>query len=78
MQEQEYIKLIGASGLILDIIGAVLIFFNSPQISHEVYIYNQEETDRLEKKARRNHLMTKIGLVLLIIGFVLQLLALLR
>ena len=73
---QEYIKLIGASGLILDIIGVILIFFNSPQISHQVYIYNDEETERLEKKAKRNLQLTKVGLMLLVIRFALQLITL--
>lgn len=60
-------------GLILDLIGAMFIFLNSPKISYAVILRSDEETIQLEKKARSRVRMTKIGALLLVIGFSLQL-----
>jgi hypothetical protein len=40
-------------GLIIDITGALLIFFNSPLITYRTIIYMQEEKEKLEKKAKK-------------------------
>lgn len=62
-------------GLFLDILGALLIFFNSPEKTHVTLIHSDEETNRLERKAKRQVNYTKIGALILTFGFVLQLIS---
>lgn len=60
------------SGLLLDITGAIFIFLNSPKIEFNTYLFQEDELIELNKKAAKKHLYTKIGLLLLIIGFLAQ------
>ena len=60
-------------GLILDIIGALLIFISSPKVTFSTYFYNQDELKKLGDKARRINKTAKIGAFILFIGFLLQL-----
>ncbi len=59
-------------GLVMDIAGALLMFFGTEKASYEVYIYNKGETERLEKKAYIKNLLIKTGALLLFFGFLLQ------
>jgi uncharacterized protein YxeA len=68
-------KALSILGLCIDIIGAFFIYLNSPKVSFETYLYNQEELTELEKKATRMHRMTQLGALLLVLGFALQILA---
>ncbi len=61
-------------GLIIDIAGAILIFFNSPEFTHHTYIYSDEEETNLNKKEIAIRRRARIGMGMLIIGFVFQLL----
>jgi hypothetical protein len=62
-------------GLCIDIIGAFFIYLNSPKVRFGTYLYNQAELTELEKKATRMHRMTQLGALLLVLGFTLQILA---
>jgi len=64
-------------GLLLDIVGVIIMFLNSPKIEYGVIMYNQSEQEALNKKARRFHRNTKTGLIMLTAGFILQFIALL-
>jgi len=59
-------------GLILDIIGALMIFLDSPKVSFETRFYRRKEQDGLNKKAKRINNLAKIGALILFIGFLLQ------
>lgn len=60
------------SGLLLDIIGAALVFFNSPEVTSTSYGYFINEAVKIEKKAHRKRKRARIGFALLAIGFILQ------
>lgn len=66
-------QILNNTGLCIDIIGVVLIFFNSPKITYNTYIYNDQELKELNKKASRKYRYARIGLLLLVIGFGMQL-----
>ena len=68
-------ELINSIGLGLDILGAALIFFNSPKPSHSTVIYQNDELERLARKDNRKHNLAKAGLFILIMGFILQLIS---
>lgn len=59
-------------GLCIDIVGALLMFFNSPRITYKTHLYKKEEEEKLEKKAKRMHRRTQMGALLLVIGFLFQ------
>ena len=61
-------------GLTLDIIGALLIFFDSPKVDYQTIIYNRHEKKPLKKKANRKNRLAKSGALILFFGFALQLL----
>ncbi len=70
---------INSLGLILDIFGAILIFLFgiSPNISREGHInliLEQEDTSEKEK-AKKYDSYSRIGMYLLIAGFILQLIS---
>jgi hypothetical protein len=71
--------LINSTGLVLDIIGVVIIWrYGLPEpLSREGAVYIiAEQSDQAEKlKAARYDLLSKIGLVLVLGGFVFQLLS---
>jgi hypothetical protein len=62
-------------GLIIDITGAMLMFFGAEKVSYTVIIHPNEEYKRLAKEAACKNRMVKLGAVLLFIGFALQLAA---
>lgn len=68
-------KTLSILGLCIDIIGAFLIYLNSPKVRFGTYLYNQEELTKLEKKAARMHHFTQLGALLLAVGFLLQIVA---
>lgn len=68
-------KILITSGLLLDILGVIIMYLNSPKISFDTALYNQENHEALNKKARKNHRNTKIGLFIIGFGFTLQLIA---
>ena len=60
-------------GLVIDIIGAMLMFFGAEKVLYTVIVHKNEKYQSLAKKATRKNRMVKIGAVLLLIGFILQL-----
>jgi len=68
-------KALSILGLSIDIIGAFLIYLNSPKVRFGTYLYNQTELTELEKKATKMHRLTQIGALLLVLGFSFQMIA---
>jgi hypothetical protein len=74
----EYLpKIINSVGLLCDIIGAVLLFKyglpeNITRTGVNYLITEEEDTDEI-KKAKGYDLWARVGLILLIVGFILQL-----
>ena len=68
---------VNSFGLVLDIVGIVLIWlYGIPEpISHRgaQYLTTGLTDEKEKKKAERFHALSKVGLELIIIGFVLQL-----
>jgi hypothetical protein len=62
-------------GLLLDMGGALLIFFNTPEMQYGVTPYLIEELKYLDKKAKKQRRLARTGALLLFLGFALQLAA---
>ena len=65
--------IINSIGLFIDIIGAGLVFFNSPEKTHINYAYKHSELEALNIKTQRIRKLARSGFVLLAVGFLLQL-----
>ena len=68
-------SIINSIGLCLDIIGAAIIFFNSPEKSYTTYLYRKAELEKLNIKAKKTRKKTQIGFAFLALGFILQLIS---
>ena len=72
-------SIVGSLGLFLDIIGAMLLFFFGlpPKIDRDgsINIITEQIDEGEKKKAEKYDLIGRSGLILLILGFALQLLA---
>lgn len=66
-------QILNSSGLIIDIIGIIIMFRNSPKVSFSNILYNYDESIELEKIAFKKNRNTKIGLGIIAFGFTLQL-----
>ena len=60
------------TGLILDAIGVILVFFATPEVRTSLVIYSRAERPVLEKKDNQKNLLHKGGLILLLAGFACQ------
>ena len=67
------IKVFNIIGLLLNMSGALLVFFNTPTTKYGVYLYNKTERPELEKKAKRINRNARMGMLLLGFGFFIQL-----
>jgi len=66
---------INSIGLLLDIAGALLMYYNAQPINYSTYVYRDEELKVLALKAKKKNKRIKLGAILLFIGFMLQLFA---
>jgi hypothetical protein len=76
-------QIISAVGLVFDIIGIIILFYFGPPVlritreGHQILPYNAMDevvTKKNQAIYRKHDRMSKIGLVLVFLGFVLQLL----
>lgn len=65
--------IVNSLGLAIDIVGAGLVFFNSPEKTHITYAYQHSELEALKIKTKRIRMFAQSGFALLAIGFLLQL-----
>ena len=68
----ELSDLISVIGLLIDISGACLMFFNTPKIDSHIYLFSRSEEKEIVKKANQKQERMRLGMILLIIGFVFQ------
>lgn len=66
-----------AVGLVLNIVGAGLMFWGSGRVSSKVIIYNKAHQEILDKQDKSRNCKIRLGMALLFIGFILQFSALL-
>ena len=64
---------INSIGLLLDIVGALLMFFNAQPVNYDVLFNDRERLKVLRSIARKKNRRIKLGALLLFIGFMLQL-----
>lgn len=69
------VLIINSVGLLFDIAGALLMYFNAQPVSYQTYLYRREELKLLASKAKKKNQRMKLGAILLFTGFMLQLLA---
>lgn len=73
----DYSNICNIIGLGFDILGAFLMFWFTPKIDFNTYVFNSSEAPEFEAKARFKNNMVRFGMILLVCGFSLQGLALL-
>ena len=70
-------NLLNSIGLVLGMIGVVLLFFYgiSPMIDSDgtVFLAAEQEDENEKKKAKKYNCFSRLGLILIFIGFILQL-----
>ena len=57
----------------LNMAGAMLMFLNTPKVDSGTYLYEHEEMIEIEKRDERKNRFTRLGMMLLFVGFLLQL-----
>ncbi len=65
-------KIVNSLGLILDIIGVLLVFIHSPILQSVTYMYSIERNEEFRKTDKKKNNRAKLGLILIIIGFLIQ------
>lgn len=69
------IDIINIVALLINIAGTFLMFYFSPVINSQTYLYNRSELPDIRERDARKNKMVKRGMLLLLIGFVLQAIA---
>jgi uncharacterized protein YjeT (DUF2065 family) len=65
-------KILSITGLALSLIGTVIVFIYSPKVNSVLLIHTDEETNRRAKKDKRKNKLGRLGLLLIVIGVILQ------
>jgi hypothetical protein len=68
-------KFLNAFGLLLDIIGVLVMFKHTPIATKHTFIYHEDESRAIDKKEKQANNYVKIGLWIILTGFVVQLVA---
>lgn len=71
----DYGQVFNILGLSVGIIGAFMVFINSPQIKNSVIIHSDEEINRLHQVDKRKNKLAKFGMLLVTAAFIFQLIA---
>ena len=58
--------------LLISIAGSFLMFYFTPETNSITYMYQREEMERIKKRDARKNKMVRRGMLLILIGFVLQ------
>jgi len=72
----DFPKLLNITGLIINISGTLLMFYYSPKIESRLFLYKNEEYIAKHKIDVFKNKMMRFGIILLFVGFLLQLTAL--
>lgn len=66
------IDIINLLALFIGIIGSYIMFYFSPVVNSQTYIYQREESKRIQKRDDHKNKMLRRGMFLLLISFLLQ------
>jgi hypothetical protein len=66
-------KLLNIFGLLLNLIGAVIMFYSSPLHSKRISFHEEDELKSILKKETKDRKQMKLGLLLICLGFTVQL-----
>jgi hypothetical protein len=69
------IDFINLIALFIGIIGSYLMFYFSPVVNSQTYLYQKSELAEIKKRDMRKNKMVRRGMFLLFIGFILQAIA---
>lgn len=61
--------------LLISIIGSFMMFYYTPKIRSSLFIYNRSEMEAIYKQDLYKNKMVRIGMLFLLIGFLLQAIA---
>jgi hypothetical protein len=67
------LTILNLCGLVINMIGAYLMYHYTPRVNSQVYLYQQEEAEQMWRKDQFKQRMIRLGMLLLFIGFILQL-----
>lgn len=65
--------IINSIGLLLDIIGVLIIYKNSPIVKAGTYFYEREHVEKMKIDAAKKNKLVRKGTFILFIGFIIQL-----
>lgn len=63
-------------GLILGMIGSFMMYYFTPKVNSQLYLYRESEMNKLREKDVHRNKMIRLGMFLLFVGFVSQAIAL--
>jgi hypothetical protein len=66
-------KLVNIFGLLLNLIGAVMMFYSTPVHSKRISFHEEDELKSILKKESNDRKNLKLGLLLMCLGFTIQL-----
>lgn len=66
---------LGSIGLILDMLGATILFFIVVSIGEQVVVIDPVERERRRRTKRNKEIFQKLGYTLIFLGFLLQLIS---
>jgi hypothetical protein len=58
--------------LLISMAGSFLMFYFSPEVNSQTFVYNDDEQQEIIKSDARKNKLTRRGMLLLLIGFILQ------
>ena len=63
------------TGLVVNMVGAYLMYRNAPPVNSQTFFYKREEMEQIIKKDKLKNKMSRNGMLLLFIGFIIQFIA---
>ena len=69
-------KLLNIIGLITNTLGAFLMFYYTPKVDSNTYLYNEDEQPEINGNDGSRNKWIRNGMIMLFIGFIIQLIAL--
>lgn len=67
------VKILNIASIIIGIIGTYFMYYYSPKMNSQVYIYRDEEIREIRKRDIFKNKMVRLGMFLLCTSFLLQL-----
>jgi hypothetical protein len=73
MSSQTLVFILNILSVSLNVAGALLTFFNAPQVNSQLYIYTAAEMPEIQKMDARKNRRAQLGTIMLVLGCTLQL-----